>query len=92
MSPVWKKPLPFLSKEFPAETRLQFFYDAAQVEYKHRYPSDVPFAPLASAGLGIRASFANNFSFSADYGWQLTHLPQEPRNRSRGHIKVVLAY
>jgi hemolysin activation/secretion protein len=92
MTPAWKQKLPFKKVTSPVETRFALFYDAAQVEYKKRYPSDISFAPLASAGVGIRTSFRNNFSLSFDYGWQLTHLPRPPLDRSRGHLKAVLAF
>ncbi len=93
MTPEWKQSLPFLRKTAPPlQTRFTVFYDAAQVEYKHRDPSDIPFAPLASTGIGLRSSLGNNFSFSADYGWQLTNLPQVQRSHARGHVKLVLAF
>lgn len=93
LTPALKIRLPFLPKKGPPlETRFLAFYDAAQVEYKHRDPSDIPFAPLASVGVGFRATLATNLSLSADYGWQLTHLPQVQPSRSRGHFKLVLAY
>lgn len=93
LTPVMKVPLPFFPKTSPRlETRLLAFYDFAEVEYKHRDPSDIPFAALASTGIGIRASLANNFTLSVDYGWQLTELPLPPRSRSRGHVKVMFAY
>lgn len=93
VSPVWKKQLPFLAKKSPPlETRFLVFYDMAEVDYKHRYPVDIPFARLASTGVGVRATLGSNLSLSVDYGWQLRDLPQPPRSHSRGHVKLVLAY
>jgi hypothetical protein len=37
-------------------------------------------------------SLATNFSLVADYGWQLTRLPYEVEEHSRGHIRVTFAY
>lgn len=93
LSPTWKLPVPFMKKGTPPlETRLLAFYDLAEVEYKHRDPSDIPFAPLASTGVGLRLTFATNFTLSVDYGWQLKDIPQATRGKSRGHVKAVLAF
>ena len=92
-APVIRKSLPFLPKtRAPLETRFIFFYDAAQVFYKHRDLNDAAFTPLASTGVGVRLSLPVNLNVSADYGWQITHLAYAPPNHSRGHVKVVLAF
>jgi len=81
-------------KQFaPLETRFLAFYDVAEVRAKHPVPGiDPRFVPLASTGVGIRMNWASNFSLSADYGWQITHLPYAHDDHGRGHIKVTLAY
>ncbi len=91
-SPPWRSALPFLKNRPPLETRFIAFYDAAQVFYLHRDPSDPKFSPLASTGVGIRMSLPANFNLTADYGWQITHLTYANPTHSRGHIKVVLAF
>ena len=92
-APVIRKSLPFLPKtRAPLETRFIFFYDAAQVFYKHRDLNDAAFTPLASTGVGVRLSLPVNVNVSADYGWQITHLSYAAPNHSRGHVKVVLAF
>jgi hemolysin activation/secretion protein len=91
--PAFRKSLPFLAKNrAPLETRFIAFYDAAQVFYKHRDANDARFTPLASAGFGVRITLPVNFTLSADYGWQITHLAYDTPEHSRGHIKVVLAF
>ena len=90
--PAWRHTLPFLKKRPPLETRFIAFYDAAQVFYKRRDPNDVVFTPLASTGLGVRLTLPVNFTLSADYGWQITHLSYAAPTHSRGHVKVVLAF
>jgi hemolysin activation/secretion protein len=93
MMPGWKKSLPFVAKTRPPlETRFLVFYDAAQVDYKNRIPSDITFRPLASTGVGVRMSLATNFNLNADYGWQITHLPSATTEHGRAHVKVVLAF
>jgi len=93
MIPGWKLPLPWISKlRGPLDVRLLGFFDTGNVSMKHKYLSDNKQVALASSGLGLRMSLANNFSLSADYGWQLTYLPYTPTERSRGHVKVSLAY
>ena len=93
LTPVWKKQLPYLSKRRgPLETRFLVFYDAANSQAKQRFEFDPKRKPLASTGVGMRMSLATNFSLVADYGWQLTHLPYEVEEHSRGHIKVTFAY
>ncbi len=92
-TPALKKSLPFLSKtRAPLETRFVAFYDAGQVFYKHRDANDARLTPLASTGIGIRLSLPINFTLTADYGWQITHLAYASPTRSRGHVKVVLAF
>ena len=52
--------------------------------------------PLPNAGsgfgLGVRLTLPVNFTLSADYGWQITHLSYAAPTHSRGHVKVVLAF
>jgi len=92
-APVIRKSLPFLPKtRAPLETRFIFFYDAAQVFYKHRDLNDAKFTPLASTGVGVRLSLPVNVNVSADYGWQITHISYATPTHSRGHVKVVLAF
>ena len=90
--PTLRHTLPFLKKRAPVETRFIAFYDAAQVFYKHRDKNDAILTPLASTGLGVRVSLPMNFTATADYGWQITHLSYAPPSHSRGHVKVVLAF
>lgn len=95
LSPVWRHPVSVRGKHYvPLETRFLAFYDAAQVRNKHFYSLDPSFVPMASTGVGVRMSWASNFSVSADYGWQITHLPaaQNENQHGRGHLKVSLAY
>jgi tetratricopeptide (TPR) repeat protein len=49
-------------------------------------------ASEALEAIGLRLNFANNFSLTADYGWQLSELPYPVEDRSRGHIKATLAF
>ncbi len=103
-SPTLKHALPFLPKNANTlSARLTFFYDAAQVFYRHHFPVTDAFGrqtgwdddllrPMASAGVGLRLSVATNLSFSFDYGWQITRLPTPTDYHGRGHIKVVLAF
>ena len=91
--PALRKALPFLGKNRPPlETRFIAFYDAAQVFYKVRDRNDAILTPLASTGIGVRLSLPVNFTLSADYGWQITHLSYAAPTHSRGHVKVVLAF
>jgi len=91
-SPVLRGTLPFLKKRPPLETRFIAFYDAGHVFYKFRDANDIVLPPLASTGLGVRMTLPTNFTLSADYGWQITHLPYATPAHSRGHVKVVLAF
>lgn len=92
-TPAFRQSLKFLGKNrAPLETRFVAFYDAAQVFYKHRDVNDVRFTPLASTGFGVRVSLPINFTLSADYGWQISHLSYTSTKHSRGHVKVVLAF
>ena len=93
LAPEWNTPVKFLPKgRPPLSSRLLLFFDAATAE--PRYPSvlDRKYVPLASVGMGLRTSLPNNFSLTADYGWQITSLPSERDGRSRAHIKVMVAY
>jgi hemolysin activation/secretion protein len=102
-TPVWKSSGPLLpNKASIVSTRLAAFYDTGQVFYKRHYPvidrgrvvgfDDQSLRPIASAGVGLRMSIANNFNLTFDYGWQVTHRQLPADNRGFGHIKVVLAY
>jgi hemolysin activation/secretion protein len=93
MLPGMKFNLPKLSKKRgPLDARFLLFFDAAHTGVRHRYPSDYKRSALASQGIGLRLNFANNFSLTADYGWQLSELPYPVEDRSRGHIKATLAF
>jgi hemolysin activation/secretion protein len=93
MLPGMKFNLPRISKKRgPLEARFLLFFDAAHTGVRHRYPSDFKRAALASQGIGLRLNLANNFSLSADYGWQLTELPYEVEDTSRGHIRATFAF
>jgi hemolysin activation/secretion protein len=95
LSPSITTPLQRFSKKFPPlETRFAVFYDAAQLWRHHVVIEDFAIAPIASAGLGLRMSVANNFSLNFDYGWQITRMPAIYKNteHGHGHIKVVLAF
>ena len=90
---MWKTRAPLLPKNRNGlETRFLGFYDAAHVRPKFATNLDPEFVPLASAGVGVRMNVANNLSLSADYGWQITHLPYETDQSSRGHIRATLAF
>ncbi len=91
--PAWKKHLPVVSKtRGPLELRPLGFFDAGDTSVRHKFATDGTRVALASAGVGIRASLAQNFSFTADYGWQLTYLPYSNPERSRAHLKATLAF
>lgn len=91
--PPLKTPLPRLSAwGGPLETRFLAFYDLADTGLHRRYPIDSPRPTLRSAGVGVRMSFATNFSLIADYGWQLSKLPYPVDRHTRAHVKVTLAY
>jgi hemolysin activation/secretion protein len=79
-------------KRGPLDARFLAFFDAAHTGVRHRYPSDFPRVSLASQGVGLRLNFANNFSMTADYGWQLRNLPYRVEDKSRAHIKATLAF
>lgn len=93
MAPSIKIAIPRLSKKRgPLETRFLAFFDAGHTGLRHRYPIDFKRTPLFSQGLGVRMNLANNFSLTADYGWQLSRLPYQVEDKSRAHIKATLAY
>lgn len=81
-----------MGRKSPATVRLLGFYDAGHVAYKHAYRSDLPFSMLASAGIGVRMGWSNQFGLSADYGVQMTSANRPTDARSQGHIKVSVAY
>jgi hemolysin activation/secretion protein len=93
-TPGMRTQLPFLPKtQPPLETHFTVFYDAGQVRSAHVNVNDAKQYPLASSGVGLRASLGVNFYLTADYGWQITRLPARySMGRNRGHVKVVLAY
>lgn len=91
--PVWDKHLPFLPKTYkPLQTRALLFWDYGHVFYRNRFRSDIPLDALMSTGIGLRSSLASNVSLSADWGWQLLHTTFPQPQRSRGHIRVTMAY
>jgi hemolysin activation/secretion protein len=85
--------LPFLPKNArPLEVRPLIFWDYARVFVKNPYSAAPALAPIESAGVGIRAALASNFSLSADYGWQILEpIFADPRH-DRGDIQFTLAY
>jgi hemolysin activation/secretion protein len=93
MFPSFKIGLGSLSKKRgPLDARFLVFFDAAHTGVRHHYASDFPRVSLASQGIGLRLNFANNFSLTADYGWQLRNLPYNVEDKSRSHIKATLAF
>jgi hemolysin activation/secretion protein len=92
--PAFKIPMPaaIAKRRGPLETRFLVFFDAAHTGVRHRFRADTKRAALASEGVGVRLNLANNFSLTADYGWQITSLPYKTDERSRGHIKATLAF
>jgi hemolysin activation/secretion protein len=76
----------------PFEARLLAFAEAGDTAARYSYPADPVRVWLASAGVGVRANLAHHFSLIADYGWQLRELPYPVDAKSRGHIRVTLAY
>lgn len=92
-TPVVKwHPVILPSKYVPIDVRFLGFYDAAKVRNRQTVAFDVTSHPVAGSGVGVRMNWANIFSLSADYGWQITHLPYAHDDHGRGHIKVSLAY
>ena len=93
LAPPWKKALPGISKtRGPLEIRPLGFVDAGKTAVYKKYSGDAKRVALAGAGIGLRASLATNFSFTADYGWQITDLPVKPAARSNAHLKATLAF
>jgi hemolysin activation/secretion protein len=93
LAPSWKKALPYLSKtRGPLEIRPLGFIDAGKTSVYKKDVSDQPHVALAGAGIGLRASLSTNFSFTADYGWQITNLPFPQAARSNAHLKATLAF
>ena len=93
MTPTWKWQVPKLSKtRGPFEARLLGFVEAGDTAVRYAYPSDPVRVWLASAGVGLRATFAHHFTLTADYGWQLRDLPYPVEAKSRGHIRATIAY
>lgn len=93
MIPSWKINLPAISKtRGPLEIRALGFFDAGHTAVRQKFLTDSKRVAIASSGVGLRVNLAQNFAFTADYGWQLTDLPYVPAERSRGHLKVSLAY
>ena len=93
-APPVRTKLAFITKKLPPlESRFSVFYDAGHLRTTHPTASDIPQYPLASSGVGVRMNVGLNFNVSADYGWQITRLPDHySSSRNRGHVKVVLAY
>jgi hemolysin activation/secretion protein len=93
LAPPLPLSLPRLSKwGGPLETRLLAFYDMGDTGLHERYPVDTPRSTLRSTGVGLRTSFATNFSLTADYGWHLSKLPYATDRHRRAHVKATLAY
>ncbi len=47
---------------------------------------------LASAGVGLRYSYARNVSLRFDYGWILQEFPGYPHDSSRGHVSLQIGF
>jgi hemolysin activation/secretion protein len=93
MIPSWRINIPGVSKtRGPLDIRALGFVDAGDTAVRQKFVTDAKRAALASAGLGLRMSLAQNLSITGDYGWQLTYLPYKTAEHSRGHVKVSLAY
>jgi len=93
LAPALPLSLPRLSKwGGPLETRFLAFYDMGDTGLHERYPIDTPRSTLRSTGVGMRMSFATNFSLTADYGWHLSKLPYATDRHRRAHVKATLAY
>lgn len=93
MAPTLKVKLPYLSKtRGPLDLRLLGFFDGGNTAVRHKFGIDPKRVALAGAGLGLRVSLATNFSLNADYGWQVSRLPYPVEERSRGHIRAMLAF
>jgi hemolysin activation/secretion protein len=93
MLPTWKFDVSRLSKKAGSiDTRFLIFYDAGQVFLHRRFAFDPTFTPLASTGVGFRATYSNYFSLNFDYGWHITRLPYPAPQNERGHIKMVIAF
>ncbi len=93
LTPSIATKLSFLPKNRNAlETRFLGFFDMAKVSAAKRDGFDPTLNALASAGVGLRSSLSNNLSITADYGWQITKLPSQSSERSRGHLKVTLSF
>lgn len=95
-SPAWGWHVPFTPRRYARlENRVLAFFDDGRVDYRHPRPDDSPLSRLTSAGVGLRSSWAANFSLLFDYGWQLkstgTGAFAQP-NRSRAHIQATLSY
>lgn len=93
LSPFWKLNLPKISKtRGPLETRFVAFFDAGDTSLHAKTGTDPKHVALTSAGVGVRSSLGQNFSLTADYGWQISTLPYTNPDHTRGHVKVSLAY
>jgi hemolysin activation/secretion protein len=93
LMPAWKKQLTgALKLRGPLETRPLAFLDTAKVSAHQTFRTDPDRVALASAGVGLRMSLATNFSLIADYGWQLSYLPDAVGKPRRGHIRATLAF
>ncbi|MBL9213275.1 MAG: ShlB/FhaC/HecB family hemolysin secretion/activation protein [Opitutaceae bacterium] len=93
LAPPVSTPLPRLSKwGGPLDTRFLAFFDIGDTGLHQRFPIDTPRSTLRSTGVGLRMSFATNFSLTADYGWHLSKLPYAVDRHTRAHVKATLAY
>jgi len=92
--PSFAQHLGFLGKKStPLLFRPLVFFDYARVYDKHDTLGAVNLPPLASAGVGLRANLATNFTASFDFGWQILETEPNPQpNHCRGHVKVTFAY
>lgn len=95
-SPALRLHVPFTPERYARlENRVLAFFDDGRVDYRHPRPDDFPLSRLTSTGVGLRTSWASNFSLAFDYGWQLKStgpgVLAQP-NRSRGHLQATLSY
>jgi hemolysin activation/secretion protein len=93
MAPPLKLALPRLSRtRGPLESRLLAFVDFGDASVRRKLGLASARPALASAGVGLRGSLSYHFSFTADFGWQLSRLAGAPRERGLAHLKATLAF
>jgi hemolysin activation/secretion protein len=89
--PEWQKTLTLHGRKLGLmQSRLVAFWDFGKTWYKHSFGTELD--PLMSVGLGLRCNVVNNFSLTADYGWQLLRMTPPQPTHSRASIKATMAY